>query len=649
MSKVDSVAAMAGDIVERESRPPPRKQVVNMPLPKAVKFNVRPLTKEKPKPPEKEPENPEDLPPANKDDVLTKTAKRYDFSGKKMTEEKGNEKTYSMGLHNHGDSPDKPGYAVYELALLCRSSNISQRAAAFQTLKNIIFKNPKEVEQDLKMVQIHMVCINAFNSPTSVTIKKIAGEIMIFLATHFKDPFAIDPYPAVPMHSFFTTDFVQYFHDIAQLSMDDERLFDVLALLTVGAEKIDLKFLEKAKLSLPLMHFARAAFIQWGEVVCQKQALEALQPGHDVALMSEAAVVLRFHGIIPVIENLRKLPPLVALILISRVDEPKQYEEFVEEALKLAPNHFALEFLTSCSIHNMITRDQGLAALKDAQFSQPVVVLSEFCGKKLAVPAFPTTEEECWERRGEIVGIVEYILLHKELSLLPGILPCLFSFTNPSADILIQAIFGVKPPPERPIDPEGLFRCIEVCPPDELKFILTISKYFPLHYSGRFFLRKDVNALSPMFDEFLSDIPDPMKPESIVEADIDRFMELFSYDGYANPAFQKYALLCITQGADVEVRHAMWTKLGEVASFITIDFERKDHYEPLESDMDTIQEIVFALAPNEFKLVGALKIGFKILRKLLETFKGDGKGEMIMRNVLQMPQVWIDELTKGIV
>ena len=118
-----SIAAVTGDVIEHESRPPPKKKVTTQAFPEVKKFTTKPVLKEKPPPPppsiEKEVAEEESMPPP--DESLTKNASRYDLSGKNITGMKSSDETYNQGLHNHGDSPDTPGYAIYELATLCLS------------------------------------------------------------------------------------------------------------------------------------------------------------------------------------------------------------------------------------------------------------------------------------------------------------------------------------------------------------------------------------------------------------------------------------------------------------------------------------------------------------------------------------------------
>ncbi|KAJ2076472.1 hypothetical protein H4R24_005675 [Coemansia sp. RSA 988] len=62
---------------------------------------------------------------------------RFDFDGQILAEEDV-DIPKSIGLHHHGEEPDKPGYTIPELLHLSRSTVPSQRAAAMSTLGCII-------------------------------------------------------------------------------------------------------------------------------------------------------------------------------------------------------------------------------------------------------------------------------------------------------------------------------------------------------------------------------------------------------------------------------------------------------------------------------------------------------------------------------
>ncbi|KAJ2805201.1 hypothetical protein H4R20_002189 [Coemansia guatemalensis] len=72
-------------------------------------------------------------------ELLQKRASRirFGFDGQILAEEDA-DIPQSIGLHHHGEEPDKPGYTIPELLHLSRSTVPSQRAAAMSTLGCII-------------------------------------------------------------------------------------------------------------------------------------------------------------------------------------------------------------------------------------------------------------------------------------------------------------------------------------------------------------------------------------------------------------------------------------------------------------------------------------------------------------------------------
>ncbi|XP_062617830.1 RNA polymerase II-associated protein 1-like [Saccostrea cucullata] len=79
-----------------------------------------------------------DLPPPSTDHNKTGTTARFDFEGNLVTVDEGIDVKY--GLHHHGDEPERAGYSLEELFLLCRSTNIQQRILSLKTLGNILVK-----------------------------------------------------------------------------------------------------------------------------------------------------------------------------------------------------------------------------------------------------------------------------------------------------------------------------------------------------------------------------------------------------------------------------------------------------------------------------------------------------------------------------
>ena len=62
---------------------------------------------------------------------------RFDFNGKLMPF-KADEIPVNVGLHHHGEEPNRPGYTLEELLTLARSTYPQQRTVAFSTLSQII-------------------------------------------------------------------------------------------------------------------------------------------------------------------------------------------------------------------------------------------------------------------------------------------------------------------------------------------------------------------------------------------------------------------------------------------------------------------------------------------------------------------------------
>lgn len=79
-----------------------------------------------------------DLPPPSTDSKETGQHARFDFHGNLMSADA--DVPVNIGLHHHGDEPERPGYTLEELFHLARSTNNQQRTLALQTLSNIISK-----------------------------------------------------------------------------------------------------------------------------------------------------------------------------------------------------------------------------------------------------------------------------------------------------------------------------------------------------------------------------------------------------------------------------------------------------------------------------------------------------------------------------
>ncbi|KAK7904347.1 hypothetical protein WMY93_016954 [Mugilogobius chulae] len=79
-----------------------------------------------------------DLPPPRKKGTNQAMQARFDFAGTLIPPTE--DLPTHLGLHHHGEEPERAGYSLQELFLLSRSQVIQQRTLALSTLANIIFK-----------------------------------------------------------------------------------------------------------------------------------------------------------------------------------------------------------------------------------------------------------------------------------------------------------------------------------------------------------------------------------------------------------------------------------------------------------------------------------------------------------------------------
>jgi len=632
---------VTGSIIERESRPPPRKLVTGSGFPERKKVEV-PAVKPKVVPKVEEIVEEERIPPV----PVGNKAPRFDFQGKIMSSAEATQRTIDIGLHHHGDNPEKPGYAIYELSILSRSRNISQRAGAYEMIRNIVFQDPLKHIAELQQVQIHYICVNAFNPPSSITIKSYALEIMQLLCTTYRNPLSLYPYPAIPPGSTLTFDFACVARDIAFCYEFDNRLLDIASIIIVASKPFDIGFLENAPVSLPLLHFARSVHINWGIQFGNKQALRALSESKDIEILKEAAVVLSFHQTKVSKEIISILPSCIKAMLLCKVDDCTEYKEYINDVLGVSPDPYAVDFLSKCATSGLLDEIDMKRCISGASFSAPYVVIAEQLEVQYSIPEYPKSEEECWERRGEICGMVQYFLLHYDFSMLPKLLPCLFSFTNPSADALIQSTFGILSLKERPPNPYKIFSFIESVPQSDLDSFLKAAKYFPLSYFSIIFRRKDIHDIISIIESFIDTYPDPMPANSLTIEDINAFIELFSFDSYDIPAFQKFAILCLSQQNEVEVRHTIWLKLQELAHVFDIDYSRQDLFEPIEDDMDILNSFLEMYRKFEYKNTAPFNISLKIVGNYLKEHKGEHIGKYVLENAMQTTNDWKDRILK---
>uniref|UniRef100_A0A665VT34 RNA polymerase II associated protein 1 n=1 Tax=Echeneis naucrates TaxID=173247 RepID=A0A665VT34_ECHNA len=79
-----------------------------------------------------------DLPAPRKKDTKKAMQARFDFSGSLIPPTE--DLPTHLGLHHHGEEPERAGYSLQELFLLSRSQVIQQRSLALSTLANILSK-----------------------------------------------------------------------------------------------------------------------------------------------------------------------------------------------------------------------------------------------------------------------------------------------------------------------------------------------------------------------------------------------------------------------------------------------------------------------------------------------------------------------------
>ncbi|XP_045186711.2 RNA polymerase II-associated protein 1-like [Mercenaria mercenaria] len=90
-----------------------------------------------------------DLPAPSADSTKTGQQARFDFHGNLVHDDA--DIPVNVGLHHHGDEPERAGYTLEELFTLARSTNNQQRVLALNTLSKVI-KQAKEGNLE-KMVQ----------------------------------------------------------------------------------------------------------------------------------------------------------------------------------------------------------------------------------------------------------------------------------------------------------------------------------------------------------------------------------------------------------------------------------------------------------------------------------------------------------------
>lgn len=651
----DVVPKLTGDVVLHDDAPPPpiRKgpSGAGFPAPKKVEKKIR-IRKPKPQPQspvtqlmdeeQQETENPQSNKPVGEN------ARRFGFDGEDISSKPKTEETEVAGLHNHGDDPDRPGYAIYELALMCRSANTSQRAFAFDILANIARKHGKSVYSEMQQVQLPLLAVSALFKPTNVSIKANATSLILALMfQQFDGPFSLIPYPALPPVTSITHSFENYADDLVVAALKDERLLDCLAIL-VGNKKFDVQSLATLSPSKHLFRLSRSIYVCWGERFAEKQAREAVI-GSDIELAKEAAAVLRFFKDDCDIEFLDKMDPAVAAIILSRCELDSRHSKYIESIAKLCPDPFSVEFMANCAQKGLISVDLAKQVVSTASYSPSMIALRSFCGMPLEPHKLPTTLEDSWKQRDVICGMVEYIIKTRDLNHLPDILPCLYSFTNPAADMLLESVFDLPPMKERPIDPLAVFENLIKMPAEKVKPMLDIAKHFPLRFALPVFLRDDAVQLSDVISDFLDGLPDPLPNDSIRQFDLSNFFERFLFDCFFVRAFQKLAYLCVSPGADVDVRQHFWSDCSRYLSRFTFPNVRQDVLVGFEEDLEVLASMVQAIKEQPaYAETDILKIAMIQLKAFVERHKGEHKGMVFFDSIRKLPECWSEKILCGL-
>lgn len=637
---------LAGSVVEREFAPPPpikKRNTNGFPQVHATKKKISIKKNIKKEAPEEdnfelmEDAVPDSENPNNK--PLDEESPRFDFDGNEITNLKETDQTIMEGLHNHGDSPEKPGYAIYEIAILARSKNTSQRALALEMLFNILKKHPKKYEREVREMQFVLLIVSSLFPPTNLTIKSFAIDLIKeMLYTQYEDTFSIYPYPAIPPIKTMTLEFANYVNDLADAAKGNEELMNALSLLT-PAKKFEVKSLENMKPSIPLFRLARSIYINWGTVFAKQQALESLTG--DFELAKEAASVLSyFKDDSYNDELLEKLHPIVLSILLSRIDDVTKYEKYIKRVLEYCPDPFVLQFLASCSNYKLISKEIAKNAIKNAEFSPAFVTLSIYADIPIIIPELPKDEQKCWVERAKICGVVEYIIQTKDLKYFPSVLPCLYSFTNPAANVLIKTILGFNISDERPVDPYEIFERFSKINYDEIKSLLKVAHYFPIRYILPLFNRNDPQDISPLICEFLDNYPDPLPEDSLRPIDCSDYFERFLFDCFDIPSYQKFAYFCISPGAHPEVRQHFWTTCSRYLSRMNYPNCRKDVVEVQENDKEILASIFHVLKDSIYKENDILNIAVLQLSRYMEIHQGDVSGQVFFANCQMLQEVW---------
>jgi hypothetical protein len=499
-------------------------------------------------------------------------------------------------------------------------------------------KNGAKCFHELIEMQIPLLAVTALSGQSSVGVRTAATDLILAIFVGpFEGTFSLYPYPAVPPESSIGLAFREHIEKFVELSKSEPQFMNCLALLASSGH-FQIGALGNLPPSAPLFRLARSAFVFWGERFAERQAIDAIS-SEDLDLAKEAAALLRLLK--PTLPSalFESLHPLVVAICLSRIDSGhEKVASFVPRVAALCPDAFALEFLAN--FRDFLSPEIAEKAISNAPFSSAFVALSAFLGKPVDRPTLPSTVEECWKARGVICGAVDYVLQTGDYAVLPRLLPCLHSFTNPAADIVCEAILEIEPISERPLDPSAIFERLATVPRSDVPGFLRFAHFFPLRFAMPVFARDDLEALSPVICDFLDDFEDPLPPDSLRPADLSGFFEHFLFSSFFVPACQKLCYFCIAEGADPELRQSFWTNCARYLSRFVIPNVRTDAADFAEEDREVLASILQALRESRPVQTDILAIAVQRIRRYIEVHKGEHAGQVFFEHARRLPEVW---------
>jgi hypothetical protein len=283
-----------------------------------------------------------------------------------------------------------------------------------------------------------------------------------------------------------------------------------------------------------------AAFVFWEERFSEDQAKTAIESS-DIELAKDAAALLRQIRLDVTATFYESLHPAGLAILRSRTDPNlESFASFIPTVADLRPDPFALECLVNFAQKGLLDRANAEKALTDSTFSAAAVTLSLFCEKPIKVPELPTNAADCLRDRN-YRGAAQYVIRTRDYSILPKLLPCLCTFTNPAVDMLFEVIFEMEPIKQCPVDRYAIFETLVTISVPELQKLLVIARYFPIRFMLTVFSPPALDEISPIVCEFLDSFDDPLPADSLKPADLSLFFDHFLFNSFFIPCCQKLA------------------------------------------------------------------------------------------------------------